>query len=123
MDVLIFKAHSVREASAIAAFNKRVTIENILQAAEWSTDSTFRRFYYQPSHSAVYGQKVLQPTSSENANGGTAGVLLKFMLGNVQLLNVDSSKTLPVSHAVNLTKYNYQFGEGPIGACNRFGII
>ena len=43
------------------------------------------------------------------------------MLGNVQLLNVDSSKTLPVSHAVNLTKYNYQFGEGPIGACNRFG--
>ena len=65
---MIFKAHSVREASAIAAFNKRVTIENILQAAEWSTDSTFRRFYYQPSHSAVYGQ-VLQPASSENPKG------------------------------------------------------
>ena len=53
----------------MAAFDKRVTIENILQAAEWSTDSTFRRFYYQPNHSAVYSQKVIQPASSENPKG------------------------------------------------------
>ena len=69
VDLSFFKAHSARGASATAAFNKGVTIENILQAADWSTDSTFRRFYYRPSHSAVYGQKVLQPASSENPKG------------------------------------------------------
>ena len=36
-----WKAHSARGDSATMAFNKGVTIENILKAADWTTDSTF----------------------------------------------------------------------------------
>ena len=36
-----WKAHSARGDSATMTFNKGVTIENILKAADWTTDSTF----------------------------------------------------------------------------------
>jgi len=61
VDTTIFKAHSVRGASSTAASEKGVRIEDILQTADWSTDSTFRRFYYCPSHDNVYAQTLLQP--------------------------------------------------------------
>ena len=59
-----FKAHSVRGAVTSAALNKGVTLGDILQVADWSSDSTFRRFYYRPTHdhSANFDQKVLQVT-------------------------------------------------------------
>ena len=40
-----YKAHSVRGTSSIAALEKGVPIEDIFRTADWSTDSTFRRFY------------------------------------------------------------------------------
>ena len=48
----------------LAALNKGVTLGDILQVADWSLDSIFRRFYYRPTHdhSANFGQKVLQVT-------------------------------------------------------------
>ena len=46
----VFKAHSVRGASATAAHNKGASLEDILHSADWSTDSMFRRFYYRPTH-------------------------------------------------------------------------
>ena len=54
VNILMFKTHYVRGPLATAAFNKGIMIENIIQAADWSTDSTFRQFYYQPSHSAIF---------------------------------------------------------------------
>ena len=45
IDTSIFKAHSVRGAATSAAYNKGVPVENILKLANWSNESTFRRFY------------------------------------------------------------------------------
>ena len=60
VDTSVFKAHSVRGASSTAASEKGVAIEDVLRTADWSTDSTFRRFYYRPTQQNVYAQAVLQ---------------------------------------------------------------
>ena len=39
-----------------------VTLAEVLQVADWSSDSTFRRFYYRPEGRAVYAHKVLSPS-------------------------------------------------------------
>ena len=64
VDTSRFKAHSVRGAVTSAALNKGVTLGYILQVADWSSGSTFRRFYYRPTHdhSANFGRIVLQVT-------------------------------------------------------------
>ena len=59
VDTSIFKTHSARGASTTAAYNKGVSMQEILQTADWSKDSTFRRFYYRPSENANYAMKVL----------------------------------------------------------------
>ncbi len=41
----IFKGHSTRAASATAA----VSAGEILQAADWSSEGIFQKFYYKPS--------------------------------------------------------------------------
>ena len=61
VDTSVFKVHSVRGASSTAASQKGVLIEDILRTVDWSRDSTFRRFYYRPSHKSSYAQAVLQP--------------------------------------------------------------
>ena len=47
IDTAIFKAHSVRSASTCtsAASTQGAKTENILGVAEWSTESSFQRFY------------------------------------------------------------------------------
>ena len=59
VDTRVFKAHSVRGASVSAAKNKGVRIPDILDMADWSRDTTFRRFYYRTTTSNVYTQSVL----------------------------------------------------------------
>ena len=49
IDTSIFKAHSVRGASTSMAANMGVTVETILGAADWSSESVFRKFYYRSS--------------------------------------------------------------------------
>ena len=44
----VFSAHSTRAASTSAAYNKGIRIDKILAAADWSTESTFSRFYRKP---------------------------------------------------------------------------
>ena len=64
IDVSIFSGHSVmRGASMSAAAGAGVTMTDIMQAADWSTESVFRRFYYRPSHDASYGRTVLSSTT------------------------------------------------------------
>ena len=43
----VFSAHSTRAASTSAAYNKGTSIDKILAAAGWSTESTFR-YYRKP---------------------------------------------------------------------------
>ena len=59
VDVSVFTAHSTRSASASAAADSGVTTSDILKAADWSTESVFRRFYYRPTHDPFYGRAVL----------------------------------------------------------------
>ena len=63
LDESIFSGHSVRGASMSAAAGAGVTMTDIMQAADWSTESVFRRFYYRPSHDASYGRTVLSYTT------------------------------------------------------------
>ena len=55
----VFKAHSTRGASVSAAAQTGMTTKDILQAADWSTDSVFQRFYYKPVHDSTYGRAIL----------------------------------------------------------------
>ena len=43
-----FKAHSVRGAAATAANMQGMSVSDILSVADWSSDSTFKTFYYRP---------------------------------------------------------------------------
>lgn len=59
IDTTKFSAHSVRGASATAAKEKGVPLADILHTADWSSGSTFTRFYYRPGEKADYARKVL----------------------------------------------------------------
>ena len=65
MDVSIFLIHSVREALTSAAAGVGITMNDIMQEADWSCELVFQRFYYQPSHDATYGRTVMSSTPGE----------------------------------------------------------
>lgn len=48
INVSQFGAHSVRGAMASKAFTLGARLEDILNAADWSSDSMFKRFYFKP---------------------------------------------------------------------------
>ena len=54
IDTEILKAHSVRGASSSKAATAGVTTADILQAADWSSESTFQKYYHHP----ILGQKT-----------------------------------------------------------------
>ena len=64
IETSIFKAHSIRSASASAAKNGGVTTREILQTADWSTESVFQKFYYKTTQSTVYSDTVLSNKKS-----------------------------------------------------------
>ena len=64
IDISNFKAHSVRGASTSAAASRGITTEEILEAADWSTESSFRRFYYKPVRSTSFARSVLSATNN-----------------------------------------------------------
>ena len=65
VDTSIFKGHSTRGASSSKAASSGVTVSDILQAADWSTEGTFQRFYHrQSSDKSVFGKAVLTGKAS-----------------------------------------------------------
>ena len=58
IDVTIFNAHSVRSASSSNAANVGITTNDILKAANWSSESVFQRFYNKPPEDSVFGRAV-----------------------------------------------------------------
>ena len=62
IDTNIIKAHSVR-ASASAAYERGASLQGILHLADWSTDSTFRRFYYRSKHNSSITKTLLNVQS------------------------------------------------------------
>jgi hypothetical protein len=55
----IFKGHSVRGASTSAARRAGMGIGTILSMADWTNESTFTKFYYNPSLPVSFGTTVL----------------------------------------------------------------
>ena len=66
VDVSMFTAHSTRSASVTAAADSGVTTNDILKAADWSTASVFRKFYYRPTHDPSYGRAVLSSATKDS---------------------------------------------------------
>lgn len=54
IDTSRFKAHSVRGDSTTAAMEKGVALAEELRTADWSSDTTFRHFYYHPGGKTAY---------------------------------------------------------------------
>lgn len=59
VDTSIFGPHSFRGAASSTAHNMAVTTNDILKAADWSSDSVFQKFYYKPSRDTSFGKAVL----------------------------------------------------------------
>ena len=66
IDATTFKAHSVRSASASAAASAGITTNQILEAADWSSESAFQRFYYKLCNSNRVGTAVLSTGSTDS---------------------------------------------------------
>ena len=60
IDTSIFKAHSVRCASTSAAAAEGISVPEILEAADWSSQTIFEKYYYRPGKKTAYGTAVLQ---------------------------------------------------------------
>ena len=63
IDTSIFKVHSTRGASVSAAKNMGITTREILDTANWSTESVFQRFYYKPVRSSNFSDAILKGQS------------------------------------------------------------
>lgn len=63
-----FSAHSTRGAAATAAARKGVPVDQILKTADWSTESTFRAFYYRPEHDPSFAHGVLTEVPQNGAS-------------------------------------------------------
>ena len=63
IDTKTFKAHSVRGASAAASAG--LTTNQIMNAADWSSESVFQRFYYRPPSGNQVGVAVLSTETTD----------------------------------------------------------
>ena len=54
-----FSAHSTRAAASSAAATAGVALKDIMNAADWTNESTFKKFYHKPVFSASFGGGIL----------------------------------------------------------------
>ena len=66
IDTTKFKAHSSRSASSSAAYEAGVTLPDIMEAADWSTVSTFTKFYHRPVCKSSFVNAVLGQTEQRS---------------------------------------------------------
>ena len=62
IDTRVFKAHSVQGAASSKAAWSGMTVSDILQAADWSSESSFQKFYHRSTddkNKASFGKAVL----------------------------------------------------------------
>ena len=65
IDINAFKPHSVRGATCSKAAGVGVTTKDILDAADWSSEGTFQRFYHrQDKDITAFGMAVLSSSDS-----------------------------------------------------------
>jgi integrase len=54
-----YTSHSVRAATTSHAADNGVPLEDILAAADWSSESTFERFYHKPTPNDTFAKSVM----------------------------------------------------------------
>ena len=54
-----FSAHSTRSVSSSAAAGAGIALSDIIEAADWSRESTFKRFYHKPTHNNNFAHAVI----------------------------------------------------------------
>ena len=59
IDTQHFTAHSTKGAATSKAKSSGVSTSDILRAANWSSSSTFTRFYHRPVQTSQFGRRVL----------------------------------------------------------------
>jgi len=70
VDISIFKARSVRGTLCSTAAGVGVMTKDILDAADWSSEGTFQKFYcreLKKSGETAFGSAVLSSKSSSNS--------------------------------------------------------
>ena len=67
IDTDTFKAHSVRGAACLSAAWSGVTTTDILNAADWSNETTFQQFYHREVRDrSTFGSTVLMSADTSN---------------------------------------------------------
>ena len=66
IDTTKFKAHSSRSASSSAAYEAGVALPDIMKTADWSTVSTFTKFYHKPVCKSSFAKAVLGQTEQRS---------------------------------------------------------
>lgn len=66
VDTSKFKAHSARTVAATKTAISGLTDEDVMKAADWSSESVFQKFYYRPQHSVEFGSSVLAASASKS---------------------------------------------------------
>ena len=64
LDPATFSAHSTRGAAASKAVKQGLPIESVLHAANWSRESTFRKFYHRDLINFPVAEAVLTQQTS-----------------------------------------------------------
>ena len=68
----VFTAHSTRGASTSADARAGVALSDIMEAADWSRESTFYKFYHRPTQKSAFTMGVLKgQDSSDTGESGT----------------------------------------------------
>ena len=55
-----YKAHSFRGAGLSEAYHKGASLNQIIEAGNWSSAETFKRFYLAPNSSSAVGRLILE---------------------------------------------------------------
>ena len=63
VDTSKFQAHSTRAAAVTKA---GLSVEDIMKAADWSSEGVFQKFYYRPQYSVEFGSSVLAANASKS---------------------------------------------------------
>lgn len=62
IDIHMFQGHSVRGAAVSSARNLGISATEIMKVADWSSESTFTRFYHRPTERSSFGRTILSAT-------------------------------------------------------------
>lgn len=68
IDSKVFKAHSTCAAATSAALRAGISIPEIVRLADWTNETTFKKFYYRPVWNASVGRSVLASAAVEQGS-------------------------------------------------------